>query len=224
MPSPSIADPPPRHSDGGWLRSRDVRRLLGVGHSTLSAWARRGVLPTVRLPTIGHGRRKHRLYDVRGLLSPSTTPAGEAPPSRHHPGVATPTEAPPPRVDAVYGRVSTRKQQPDLDRQIQALRARHPEATLSFRDIASGVNFRRSGLQRLLGRVLDGGIRTVYVAHRDRLCRIAYDLLEFVCNHCGTNLVVDAHDPTATGRDDDNTAELADGRVPAVTKPKTIEV
>ena len=180
-----------------WVRSREVCRILRISPKTLSAWGKRGVIRTIDLPNGGAGKRCHRLY----RLPDGGPSAGQRPPTPA-PAVA---KASPPVVDAVYGRVSTRKQAADLDRQIRALRARHPEATLVFKDIASGINFRRPGLRALLGRALDGGLRHVYVAHRDRLSRLAYDLIEHILQRGGARVVVDANHAST-----DDTADLAD--------------
>jgi predicted site-specific integrase-resolvase len=53
------------------------------------------------------------------------------------------------RIEAIYARVSTRKQLEYLETQIQGLKAKNPSAIV-FRDCASGLNFRRKGLLSLL--------------------------------------------------------------------------
>jgi putative resolvase len=86
----------------------------------------------------------------------------------------------------VYARVSTRKQRRDLDHQVEFLRAKFPE----FDVIAdTGVNWR--GFKRILELALSGDVETVAVAHKDRLCRIAFDLVEWVLrrHRCKTIVV-----------------------------------
>jgi predicted site-specific integrase-resolvase len=130
------------------------------------------------------------------------------------------------RRDVVYARVSTAKQAAALDRQIARLRERHPGVERVFSDVASGLNFRRRGLCALLDAAFAGRVRTVYIAHRDRLCRFAYDCLEFVLGRCGAHIVVDAPalDSAAAPEDgDDGThrgdreRELADDLLAVVT-------
>ena len=57
-------------------------------------------------------------------------------------------------------------------------------------DIGSGINFRRKGLNALLERVLRGSVSEVVVAHRDRLARFGFDLIEWLCVRSGTRVVV----------------------------------
>ena len=84
------------------------------------------------------------------------------------------------------GPVSTRKQVPDLKNQIADLQQRHP-GSFVYSDVASGINFRRRGLQRLLESAFEGRVRTVYVTHRDRLCRFAvmlpHSFVVVTCKH-----------------------------------------
>ena len=52
-------------------------------------------------------------------------------------------------------------------------------------------------------RVLAGTVAEIVVAHRDRLCRFAFDLVEFVCSQSACRIVVH-------GSHDTETTELAD--------------
>lgn len=97
----------------------------------------------------------------------------------------TPTE----KRSYIYARVSSSKQRGDLERQIEDLQKAYPNHIL-IKDTASGVNFKRKGLQTLLEHVLLGVVSEVVVAHRDRLARIGCDLLEFIFEKAGTKLVV----------------------------------
>ena len=95
-------------------------------------------------------------------------------------------------VDVVYARVSTRKQLDDLQSQAGRPAAQHPSARV-IRDIGSGINFKRKGLLSLLELAFERRLRTVHVAHRDRLCRFAFDLVEHVLRKHGAEITVDAH-------------------------------
>lgn len=74
----------------------------------------------------------------------------------------------------IYARISSAKQHPDLDRQVDALRAAFPNHNL-VTDVASGINW-----QTLLDHARQGIVQSTTVAHRDRLCRFAFELLEHV--------------------------------------------
>jgi putative resolvase len=89
----------------------------------------------------------------------------------------------------IYARVSGAKQRDDLERQIQDLQKAFP-THIVLKDVASGVNFKRKGLQTLLELVLKGMVSEIVVAHRDRLARIGCDLLEHVFEKAGVKFVV----------------------------------
>jgi predicted site-specific integrase-resolvase len=89
----------------------------------------------------------------------------------------------------VYARVSSRNQKDDLQKQIEFLRTRYPTYEL-VEDIGSGLNFKRKGFTALLGRVLQGDVSEIVVAHRDRLCRFGFDLIESIATKNNCKLVV----------------------------------
>lgn len=88
-----------------------------------------------------------------------------------------------------YCRVSSDKQKDDLDRQVAYLRERYPTAEF-VRDIGSGINFKRKGLKTILERALRGHRITLVVAHRDRLARFGYELIQQIIEFHGGKLLV----------------------------------
>jgi putative resolvase len=100
-------------------------------------------------------------------------------------------------IKAIYARVSTRKQLNDLQSQIRTLQTKYPDHTV-FSDCASGLNFKRKGLLSLLQLAFKRRLRIVRVAHKDRLCRFAFDLLEYVFRAHGAEIVVEANDVPAS--------------------------
>jgi predicted site-specific integrase-resolvase len=172
-----------------WVRSTEACRHLSVTGKTLARWAKAGYIHSILLP--GGGNREHRLYDIGSVATQRTRQSTTTEEAEGH------EPKPILRDAAVYARVSTRKQAADLERQIQGLQDRHPSATV-YNDIASGINFHRRKLQRLLEDAFAGRVHTVYIAHKDRLCRFAYDLIEFVLRQCGSHVVVDSHNGNTT--------------------------
>jgi predicted site-specific integrase-resolvase len=57
-------------------------------------------------------------------------------------------------------------------------------------DIGSGINWKRKGLKTILEQSMQGNISEIVVAHRDRLCRFAFDLLEGIFSINGVKLLV----------------------------------
>eukprot|EP00966_Prymnesium_polylepis_P204227 4731096-Prymnesium_polylepis.1 len=187
----SGVDEPPRY-----VKPKAAEAHFGVDRRTLKKWADAG-----HIRFLQPGGAGQRLYDISTSSSrPAPSGAGHTvsavaatqPTARPSPGVGTVVSSVGVgRVDAIYGRVSTRKQLDDLERQLATLRAAHPGAR-EFSDCASGLNFKRKGLKAVLQLAFEKRLRYVYVAHKDRLCRFAYDLVEHVLDKHGAKIVVDA--------------------------------
>ena len=94
------------------------------------------------------------------------------------------------RKNFLYTRVSTEKQVDDLSRQIKYVqRPEYINYTL-ISDIGSGINFKRKGLQTILECCIQRTIGQVVIAHRDRLCRFAFDLIESIIQKAGGTIKV----------------------------------
>ena len=74
------------------------------------------------------------------------------------------------RRNIIYARVSSRKQEGDLQRQIDYLRRKYPNHEI-VKDIGSGLNFKRLGFKKILDELFKGNIKEVVVASSDRWCR-----------------------------------------------------
>ena len=88
-----------------------------------------------------------------------------------------------------YCRVSSRKQQDDLARQVVYMRETFPKAEV-ISDIGSGLNYKRAGLKSILDRLMRGEKLTIVVAHKDRLARFGTELIEHLINTNGGELMV----------------------------------
>ncbi len=156
---------------------RKAVAALGLSTTTLRKYADEGTLPSIRNPA------GQRLFDVdaylRGLQGPATV---------------------------IYARVSSSKQRDDLVRQIDRLQSAFPEAEV-IQDVASGLNFQRKGLRTILERLLRGDKLKVVVAHRDRLVRFGFDLLEFLVEKTGGSILV-FDEPAVQSREAELTADL----------------
>lgn len=151
-----------------YLSAAKARHRLGVCSKTLRNWDTKGLITTTRTPT------GVRLYDVESIAPTVGKSHGNSKHSGHN---------------IVYARVSSAKQKTDLERQIQFLSDKFPGHQV-IRDIGSGINWSRPGLKTLLRYCLDGSIREVVVAHRDRLSRLGFELLKFIIEEAGGKLVV----------------------------------
>lgn len=88
-----------------------------------------------------------------------------------------------------YCRVSSYKQKDDLQRQIEFMQEKYPEAKI-VKDIGSGLNFKRKGLISILEQSMCGDITTLVVAHRDRLARFGFELIKYIIERNGGKLLV----------------------------------
>ena len=88
-----------------------------------------------------------------------------------------------------YCRVSSPKQRDDLQRQVVFMRERYPDARV-VTDVGGGLNFQRKGLVALLERLHRGDKLRIVVAHRDRLARFGFDLIRWMAEQNGGEIVV----------------------------------
>jgi len=100
-----------------------------------------------------------------------------------------------PRKNYIYARVSTFKQKPDLENQLNLLKqwcvATGVQLHGQFADIASGISFNgRKDFFVLFDDVLDGKVQKVIITHKDRLSRVEFDLFHHLFKRFGTEIVV----------------------------------
>lgn len=93
------------------------------------------------------------------------------------------------KLKFIYTRVSSKKQQSDLERQIKYLQKLYPDYRV-ISDIGSGLNFNRKGLNNLLEAIITGTVEEVVVAHKDRLCGFGFELIENICKYFSTTLTI----------------------------------
>ncbi len=145
-----------------------VARRWQISNSTLKLWADKGTVPVLRFPS---GKRLYSVAHLEALLSSRTSPSSTT------------------KENIIYARVSSEKQRADLQRQVAELVDAYPSHRL-ITDVASGINFHRKGLQTLLDSVLDGQVAQVVVMHRDRLARVAVELIEYILRRADVRFVV----------------------------------
>ena len=104
------------------------------------------------------------------------------------------------RINILYSRVSSKKQENDLARQIDFLQNfRSAEESkcgkgefIIISDIGSGINFKRKGIKTILDYCLQGIIGEVVIAHRDRLARFGFEIFkELITKAGGKPTVID---------------------------------
>ena len=89
----------------------------------------------------------------------------------------------------IYARVSSRKQEDDLKNQISFLQKKYPKHEI-ITDIGSGINEKRKGYQTLLDNIFNGVVKEIVVAHKDRLSRFSFELIQQICKKFGTKIII----------------------------------
>lgn len=150
----------------------EFAELVGVSVKTLQRWDREGRLVADRTVT------NRRVYNDQHLAKAlGRTPRFEDE-----------------REIVGYIRVSTRAQKPDLQNQRTALEAFCLEeghnVTTWIEDYGSGLNFKRRGLRRLVTMIVTSRVRKIIVAHKDRLARFGFELIQFLCDMNDCELIV----------------------------------
>jgi len=151
------------------MKSKDVLRLLGVTRVTLSKYVKNGVIRTTKLP---NGQYDYSEEDVYKFLNKDCE-----------------------RKTVIYARVSTKRQKPDLDNQINMLKqfcfSNGYKISAIYSDIASGISFEnRTDFFKMLDDIIYGKIDRVVITYKDRLSRVGFDLFKHLFLRFNTDIVV----------------------------------
>jgi len=172
-----------------------AKQTLGASTSTLRRWAQQGFISTIR--TNGGWY----LYDVQSFLknnsneyiqsesSKSTAASSNQSDQSSEGSESHQTNLTVQNPNVCYCRVSSKKQRDDLLRQIESMQQQFPDYEV-ISDIGSGINWKRRGLRQIVDLTTTGKLKTVVVAYRDRLCRFAFELLEWIFQQHKVKLVV----------------------------------
>jgi predicted site-specific integrase-resolvase len=137
---------------------------FSVSGQTIVKWADCGTLDFVRQPS---GQRRYWIGETRGATKE--------------------------KKNICYCRVSSAGQKDDLHRQIEYMRSKYPGWEI-VSDIGSGLNWKRKGLKTILRRALQGDVAKIAVAHKDRLARFGFDIIEFMLAQRGVGIICDSND------------------------------
>lgn len=142
---------------------RVAAKHYNVSKQTIAIWSAKGDIQTILLPS---GQRRFKI-------------TGDG-------NVERPTQ----RTKVCYCRVSSQGQKDDLERQISYMREKYPGWEIHS-DIGSGLNWKRTKLRAILRRCLQGDIECIAVAHKDRLARFGFEIIEFMLAEVGVKLLCD---------------------------------
>jgi predicted site-specific integrase-resolvase len=154
------------------LSVKECKEIYGLSRITLINYEKKGLIKPVRTPG---GVRRYRVEDIErllGMLEEKQERVGKT---------------------ILYARVSTRKQQPYLENQVRRLEEYAKSKGWEYeviKEIASGVNENRRGLQKLLNMVKRGEVERVVIEYPDRLARFGFHYLKEFFDGFGVELVV----------------------------------
>ena len=146
----------------------EAARILGTTPGQLRKWEATGELRPTRKTT--GGTRYYAIADLIGRQASISDP-----------------------LTVCYARVSSHDQKADLDRQqatLEAYCAAQGWRTQVIRDLGSGMNYRKKGLQELLELILRRRVARLVVTHRDRLLRFGAELVFSLCELQGIEIVI----------------------------------
>ncbi len=138
---------------------REFSKMIGVSAQTLRNWDNKGKLHPHH--TTASGYRYYSEEQLNQVLNvkPKTN-----------------------RITIGYCRVSSHKQKDDLERQIDNVRTYLLGKGQPFeiiREIGSGINYKKKGLQELIKRISQNQVEKVVVLYKDRLLRFGFELIEY---------------------------------------------
>jgi predicted site-specific integrase-resolvase len=151
------------------MKSFEVLRLLHITRPTLTKYVKSGIIKVTKLP---NGQYDYDTDSVYNFLNKDVR-----------------------RKTYIYARVSTQKQKPDLDNQIELLKqfcfVNGYQVSGIFSDIASGISFeKRKDFFSLLDEVLDNKVERIVITYKDRLSRVGFDLFYHLFQRYNCEIVV----------------------------------
>jgi len=150
-----------------YYSSKDACYILGVCRKTLQNWAKAGKIDYIL--TKGGWRK----YNIDSYLDKNDINK---------------------KVKVCYCRVSTYEQKNDLETQANYLKNKYPTHEI-IKDIGSGINFKRKGLLKIIDLAIKNKLEELIITYKDRLCRIGYEMLEYIMvTYSKTNIVIENKD------------------------------
>jgi len=136
--------------------------MLGVTVKTMQRWDRGGKLKPLRTETNRRAYTEEQLRQFRGIKQTNNS-----------------------RVAIAYCRVSSNAQRPDLKNQRKVVEdfclAKGFDNVEFVEEVGGGLNFKRKKFIEVIDRIIFGDVRKLIIAHKDRLARFGFPLLQHIC-------------------------------------------
>ena len=143
-----------------YYSSKTVTKILGVTAQTLRNWDKEGKLKPSYIKSNGY-----RYYSEDSILSYTQERKTKK------------------NLNVIgYARVSSKKQEDDLNRQIDYLKqyiSNKYQTIEIISDIGSSINYNKKGLQKLIEKINRKEVDIIVVLYKDRLLRFGFELIEY---------------------------------------------
>ena len=143
-----------------YYSAKTVTQILGVTAQTLRNWDKEGKLKPSY--TKSNGYRYYSEDDVLSYTKERNTKKD--------------------KKLVGYIRVSSKKQEDDLNRQKENLESYLKETNQEYEiisDIGSGINYNKPGLKKLIEKINKKEVDEIVVLYKDRLLRYGFELIEY---------------------------------------------
>lgn len=150
------------------MKSNKVLEILKIHRQTLHRYTKNGKIKYTVLPSGHYDYDEDSVYKLAGLKEE--------------------------RKCVIYGRVSTKKQQKDLENQINLIsefaNKNGYKISKIYKDIASGISFDRKEFKEMLDEIIAHKIKLVIIKDKDRLTRVSFDLWKSLFKQFDCDLIV----------------------------------
>jgi len=159
---------------------KQAAEILGVHQRTLYLWEKKGLIEAIRTP----GNK--RLYNVNKFLEDNKCKENIC----NNLDDLDKED----KLNIAYIRVSSQNQKDDLERQKQLMVHKYPNHII-IEDIGSGLNLNKRGIRKIIHLAIEGKVNELVVAHRDRLTRFGFELIEEIINKYSKGKIIILSEP-----------------------------
>ena len=150
------------------MKYKEAEKILKVNRATIYRYVKTGKLRVTQISEHRYNYNDDDVFKLAGL-----------------------TEE---RKAVIYARVSTAKQQKDLENQISTIRQYANSIGYKidkvYSDIASGMSYDRCEFKSLLSDVLSFKIKTIVISNKDRFSRISFNMWKELFESYNCNIIV----------------------------------
>ena len=170
-----------------YYSSKTVTQMLGVSAQTLRNWDKEGKLKPSYVKSNGY-----RYYSEDSILSYTQERKTKK------------------NLNVIgYARVSNKKQSDDLERQVNNIKQYLSSKYETFdiiTDIGSGINYKKTGLLKLIEKINKKEVDLIVVLYKDRLLRFGFELVEYFAEL--NNVIIEVLDKIDKNQDEELVEDL----------------